>query len=106
MRLRRDKQGDLRAWVKVADPNRWMLRAQVVWCQAHGPLPPGHIIHHRDRDKLNDTLWNLECLTKSAHLLEHRAEIRAARWPGRWEDAGPGWVHGRPAQLPLWAEIA
>jgi hypothetical protein len=64
VRLRVDRQGDPRAWVKVADPNRWMLRAHCVWCEAHGPLPAGHVIHHHDRDKLNDALPNLECLTK------------------------------------------
>ena len=106
VRLRMDNQGDPRAWVKVAEPNRWMLRAQVVWCEAHGPLPPQHVIHHRDRDKLNDAIQNLECLTKAAHMDEHRAEILASRWPSRRWDSGPFWFQGRPAQLPLWVEVA
>lgn len=76
----RTHKGDLpRAWVKVANPNIWRLRAVVVWEATHGPLPAGRVVHHRDRDQLNDAPENLQALTRSAHNQEHSAELTASR---------------------------
>lgn len=70
--------GVRRAFIKVAHPNRWKLRAVMVWEEANGPIPKGHVIHHDDRNALNDDLANLICLTRAQHLDEHRAEhVRA-----------------------------
>lgn len=68
-----------RAWVKIANPDKWMLRARLVWITANGPIPRGYIIHHKDRDTLNDSLNNLELMTKSQHAIEHSSEIMKAR---------------------------
>lgn len=92
IRKRHGRGGVERAWVKVAEPDVWKLRAQLVWEQANGPLPRGRVIHHKDEDTLNDALSNLEMLTKAAHLDEHRAEylpttvpkLIAARRERRW----------------------
>jgi hypothetical protein len=73
IRTRHKRDGERRAWVKVAEPNVWKLRAQVVWEAVNGPLPRGQVVHHRDEDKLNDVIDNLVALTKGAHLNEHRA---------------------------------
>lgn len=72
--IRKDKMGRLRAYVKVSDPNKWKLRAVKVWEDINGPVPPGHLIHHDDRDTLNDDSSNLICLTRAQHLDEHRSE--------------------------------
>ncbi len=92
IRTRHKRGGVQRAWVKVAEPNSWKLRAQVVWEAAKGPMPRGTVVHHKDDDKLNDAIGNLELLTKAAHLAEHRPEFadkieanliahrRARRW--------------------------
>jgi hypothetical protein len=72
----RAHRGVVRAWVKVAEPNVWRLRAVVSWESLNGPLPAGHVVHHRNRDPLDDQPGNLEALTRAAHLAEHRAEIR------------------------------
>jgi hypothetical protein len=39
-----------------------------VWKYHHGPVPEGHHVHHRDNDRANNNLSNLECLTVNAHL--------------------------------------
>lgn len=78
VRHRTHKGDDPRAWVKVAEPNVWRMRAMVVWEQANGPIPARSIIHHINRDKLDDSLGNLECLSRADHLAEHRAEIHQA----------------------------
>lgn len=72
IRTRHKRGGEQRAWVKVAEPNQWKLRAQVVWEAANGPIPTGFGVHHRDEDKLNDILDNLELLSKADHLAIHR----------------------------------
>jgi hypothetical protein len=43
-----------------------------VWRAAHGDVPRGFEIHHRDDDKLNNALENLELLEKGRHSAEHR----------------------------------
>jgi hypothetical protein len=68
-----------RAWVKTAEPNVWRKRAVVVWEAANGPVPRGSVVHHRDRDSLNDAIENLQALTRKEHADEHRGELEAAR---------------------------
>jgi len=79
VRTRHSRGGVKRAWVKVAEPNVWELRAWLVWEAERGPIPAGHHIHHTDRDTLNDSIENLECVSASAHAVEHHAETVAAR---------------------------
>ena len=75
--------------MKVAEPNVWRLRAVLVWEQAHGPLGKGLVVHHVNRDTLDDRLENLEAIDRASHLQEHRPEFEAkrarraaaARWP-------------------------
>lgn len=71
--------GKRRAWVKVAEPNRWRKRAIVVWESTNGPLPRGMVVHHIDRDALNDDPANLVALTRAEHVEEHRAELESAK---------------------------
>jgi hypothetical protein len=77
--VRTDVNGKPRAWVKVAEPNKWRQRAVVVWEKDHGPLPRGRVVHHKDRDTLNDTPSNLEAKTRAEHILEHRQEAAPTR---------------------------
>jgi hypothetical protein len=68
-----------RAFVKIAEPSVWRERAKVVWEKHYGPIPRGHVIHHIDRNPLNDSIDNLQALTRSEHAREHEIEIRSAR---------------------------
>lgn len=80
VKVRRETHtGLFRAWVKTTEPNVWQKRAVVVWISENGPVPKGKVIHHRDRDSLNDDPSNLEALTKSEHAEEHRSELLAWR---------------------------
>ena len=74
--------GKMRACQKVAEPNTWRLRSQVVWESVNGQLPKGYTIHHKDRDVSNDDISNLELLSRGEHLQEHRAENEANRRKG------------------------
>lgn len=72
--LRTCKRGVVRAFVKVSEPSGWAVRAVKVWEDKHGPVPPGYVIHHRDRKPLNDTPENLCCMTREEHINEHRRD--------------------------------
>jgi hypothetical protein len=72
-------KGTRRAWVKVAEPKEWRLRALVVYEQAFGPVPRGLVVHHRDHDSLNDVPENLVAITRAEHAQEHRDELNEAK---------------------------
>lgn len=78
-RIRVCKNGTRRAFIKIAEPNIWQLRAIMVWESIHGPLPKNLLIHHKDRNPLNDKPENLVALTRVSHLEEHRAEHQERR---------------------------
>ena len=43
----------------------------VVWAYYFGEIPPLHEMHHVDENKANNTLSNLQCLTKAEHRERH-----------------------------------
>lgn len=75
--IRRDPNFCERAWMKVAE-RRWRPRAIVVWERENGPVPRGMIVHHRDRDTLNDDIKNLVAVTRAEHTRQHQRELHAA----------------------------
>lgn len=79
IRIRHFKNDNPRAFVKIGQPATWKSLAVYVWEQANGPLPRGMVVHHRDRNTLNDRIGNLQAMTRAEHIAEHRAEIFACR---------------------------
>ncbi|WP_416072178.1 HNH endonuclease signature motif containing protein [Streptomyces sp. ME18-1-4] len=56
----------------IADRQRGVGRLhQEVWKAAHGPIPEGYHIHHKDEDPLNNSLANLACISAAEHHAEH-----------------------------------
>ena len=49
---------------------------RMIWEQDVGPIPEGFDVHHKDGNKLNNLLENLECLSKSDHVRLHANENR------------------------------
>lgn len=76
----RKREPHPRAFIKVAEPNTWLPRTKWVWERANGSVPKGMVIHHKDRDPLNDDLSNLVLLTRSEHAREHNHELHDARY--------------------------
>ena len=79
---RTTKKDGVRVWVKVVDNGNikdWKLRAVAVWENTNGPVLPGYVIHHKDRNKCDDRLSNLEMLTRAEHMKEHKHESEDKR---------------------------
>lgn len=61
-------RGYVRIWVG-AD---YVFKHRYVYEQAYGKIPDGYVIHHKDHNKMNNSIENLECLSKKDHDEHHR----------------------------------
>ena len=51
----------------------FIKRAHLIWWSHHREIcPPGFVIHHKDENKANDKIDNLEKMTESKHSSHHR----------------------------------
>lgn len=76
----------------LADPNGYAYEHEIVWTSAGLPLPgPSELLHHRDEDKTNNRVENLEIKSRPAHGVHHQptaildhevAELREAYHSG------------------------
>lgn len=62
--------------VSMGSRRNQKLQHRVVWEQAHGPIPKGCQIHHKNEDRSDNRLENLECLTVLQHKRLHAGWIR------------------------------
>lgn len=53
---------------------KMILLHRVIWEEANGSIPVGYHIHHKDENRLNNSLDNLELLPSSQHSSHHRKE--------------------------------
>lgn len=42
-----------------------------VWHDTAGPIPGGYVVHHKDGDKANNSIENLECISDAEHRKRH-----------------------------------
>ena len=60
---------------------RYRMEHVVIWERYNGPVPDGYHIHHRDGDKLNNDIGNLEMVTPLSHKRHHSGcEWRGDEW--------------------------
>ena len=60
--------------VSIHGENRHVHRLQ--WEKHFGKIPTGYVVHHKDGDKCNWNIDNLELLSRGSHLSQHRADHR------------------------------
>jgi len=68
---RKDKNGKLRNFIKIKEPNKSIELARYNWIKKYGKIIKGDIIHHMDGNTLNDFLWNLIALPRTDHPIFH-----------------------------------
>ena len=68
------------------DSKKYIYRYQWRWRCSIGPIPAGHVIHHKNHDQTDDRLENLECILPSQHNHIHLPETLPAMFKGRGID--------------------
>lgn len=71
-----DKYGTWRKYIKVAEPNSWETYAVFLWEKAYGKVKEGCVIHHINKNVLDDRLDNFQMLTRAEHLEVHREDYK------------------------------
>ncbi len=54
-----------RTFIKIAEPNNWILYARYVWEQHNGAIPPGYKILHINGISTDDRIENLKLISKA-----------------------------------------
>ncbi|WP_066499979.1 HNH endonuclease signature motif containing protein [Abyssisolibacter fermentans] len=61
--------------VKVAEPNKWRLKQQLIWEKQNGPVPDNHVVIFGDRDKRNFDINNLILVSRQQLLILNRNKL-------------------------------
>ena len=67
-------------YVKVAMPNIWMSKHQLIWEQINGPVPDGYVIVFKDRNIRNFNPENLMLISR-ADLAVMNHELKWSEYP-------------------------
>jgi len=64
-------------WHPLADPNGYAYEHLLVWTSAGYPKPDaGRVLHHRNGDKTDNRLENLELIGRGEHLTLRHGVVR------------------------------
>ena len=64
--------------VKIAEPNKWRLKHNVVWEQYNGKIPKGSAVIFLDGNKQNVEINNLKLIKRSELLIMNRYDLYGA----------------------------
>ena len=70
----------IRTKEEAATKERQSRKARKAYQKYHGVIPEGIDIHHKDRNKDNNAIENLEALTRSNHIKKHALEDSLWGW--------------------------
>lgn len=76
---RDDRTGYYLSARKVPELNRRIRLHKYVWTMERGEIPAGCQIHHKDENKYNNDIDNLECLSEHDHLSYHSMKYAKER---------------------------
>lgn len=61
--------------IKIAEPNKWRLKHNVIWQEHNGDIPKENVVVFLDRDKLNCDISNLKLIKRSELLIMNRYDL-------------------------------
>ena len=70
--------------IKVAEPNRWRLKHQVMWEQVNGTIPRGYNVQFKNHNPLDCRIENLYMISKAEQLRTENSLM--ARYPKEVRD--------------------
>jgi len=71
----------LTIWYPETKSSRNVFAHVWIWEQAHGPIPKGYCLHHKNGDKQDNRLENLELVDFATHKRIHGGcELRNGIW--------------------------
>lgn len=65
--------------VKIAEPNVWIAKHKLIWEQAYGSVPEGHVVTFLDGNKANFALNNLAAISREESLKINCAGLRCVK---------------------------
>lgn len=65
-------------WEKIAQPNVWRLKHQLVWEEHNGPVPEGCIITFANGDTLDYRIENLILTTKAQNAVRNHLGLKSS----------------------------
>lgn len=72
--------------VKIAEPNKWMLKHRLVWERHNGPIPKGHNVQFANKDKTDCRIENLYLISRKEQINQNSI----VRYPGEIRKAMTG----------------
>lgn len=63
-------------YVKVAEPNHWLMKHHMVWIENNGPIPKNHIIRFIDNNKSNFSPGNLIAISRREHVFLSKSKLK------------------------------
>lgn len=70
--------------IKVAEPNRWRLKHQVMWEQVNGTIPRGYNVQFKNHNPLDCRIENLYMISKAEQLRTENSLM--ARYPKKIQE--------------------
>lgn len=104
---------DANGYVRVRRGGRVVYEHRAVWQDAHGAIPPGYHVHHRNADRADNRLENLELIEGRRHVGSHSMTLHARRQidnrgprSGRWRELDDAYIVRRREEGASFRQIA
>lgn len=69
------KYGWMVGYIEVCEGGECRLEHRYIWEKHNGVIPVGMVIHHKDNNRGNNNIGNLEMMSKSEHRRYHMLHI-------------------------------
>lgn len=78
LKMRPDGTGKIRkdGYIDHKIGGKMYLEHRLIWEAEHGPIPDGYVIHHKDHNRANNKLENLELMEARTHTSHHWTKRR------------------------------